>query len=128
TLAGGIDGSTVTVPAWQPNTTVLLVEDRVATGAAAFAVEREQMLAPAERRLFGKIAFDETMTSNPEVVDAQIADLVRTVLGRDVQSAGPEVAALAALWSEAYGIDPSPLTAWKAVLSALLRDPDFVLY
>jgi hypothetical protein len=68
------------------------------------------------------------MESDPAAVAAQTATLVRTVLGRDVATDGPEVTALTDLWSEVYTLDPSPLTAWKAVLTALLRDPDFVLY
>jgi hypothetical protein len=128
TLAGGIDGTTVTVPAYQPNTTVLLVQDRVATGAAAFAVGREKGEAPGDRRLFGKVRFDETPDSDPDAIRAQLQDLYLTVLGRDVETDGPEVTALMGLWTEVYALEPRPETAWKAVLSALLRDPDFVTY
>lgn len=128
TLAGGIDGTTVTVPAWEPNTTVLLVQDRVATGAAAYAVESELALSPSARKLFGSLTFTETMDSDSGAITAQLVALYRTVLGRSVAADGPEVTALAGLWSEVYALDPSPTTAWKAVLSALLRDPDFVMY
>jgi hypothetical protein len=128
TLGGGIDGTTVTVPASQPNTTVVLVEDRVATGAAAYAVGRERGQDPSERRLFGRITFEETLDSDPDAVKAQLVDLVREVLGREVTADGPEVAALTDLWGEVHGLDPRPETCWKAVLTALLRDPDFVTY
>ncbi|MEQ1570169.1 MAG: hypothetical protein ABMA64_31335 [Myxococcota bacterium] len=128
TLAGGIDGSTVTVPAHEPNSTMLLVQDQVATGAAAYAVSREKGLEPSERRLFRDIDFTEFPDTDPEAVTTQIVHLYVDVLGRSVAPDGPEVEALLALWTEVDAIDGRPETSWKAVLAALLRDPDFVTY
>lgn len=126
TLAGGIDGATVTTPAHQPNTTMLLVQDRLATGAAAFAVQRERRMEPEERRLFRKIYFEEE--PGDRIIRRQLAELYLLVLGREVEPKGPEVAALERLWEEVYALEPQPATAWKAVLAALLRDPEFILY
>ena len=41
---------------------------------------------------------------------------------------GEEVAANAALWKDLYAVEGDPVAAWTGVLSALMRDPEFVLY
>lgn len=123
TLAGGIDGLTVTSPATVPNTTVVLVQDQLATGAATVAVETERAQDPADRRLFRGVDF------RSQAGDAEaVAELVLAVTSRRVDPAGEEVRSLLDLWSEVHALDGRTTTAWAAVLTALLRDPEFVLY
>ncbi|MEZ4240373.1 MAG: hypothetical protein R3F59_30315 [Myxococcota bacterium] len=127
TLAGGIDGRTVTRPATQPNTTVALVQARLAAGAAAYAVAHEAGLPDRERRLFAGVALDDRQPGEPAVRDG-LAGLVLQVTSRPVAADDPEIDALLGLWDEVRGLDPDPAAAWSAALAALLRDPAFVLY
>lgn len=122
TLAGGVDGLTVTVPASAPNTTMLLVQSRLASGAADFAVAREAALPPEERRLLR----DADLAGRPD--GAAIASLLLEILTLRVEPTGPEVASLLALWDEVYALEPDPSVAWAAVVAAILRDPLFVTY
>lgn len=131
TLAGGIDGRTVTTPASEPNTTSTLVLDRIASGAARFAVDTDRAAAPRDRVLFGSaLTFDETPDhpADRDAMAAEMVDLYARVLSLPVAADGPEVEALLGLWSEVYAAEPDPSTAWAAVVSALLRDPSFALY
>lgn len=132
TLAGGIDGSTVTTPASAPNTTVALAQDRFATGAASEAIRREKELPEDQRKLLVGIDFTET----PETDRAEMAEvmvgLYAAILTKSVTAEDPAVQALLDLWSEVYmladGAESATETAWSATLTALLRDPDFVTY
>ncbi len=123
TLAGGADGRTVTRNAELPNATALLVQQRLAEAGASYAVATERPLAPEQRHLFTEIDFTET--SAPA---EQIQRLHLLVFGRRVAPDGEEVAANQALWEELYAIDGDPAAAWAGLLSALLRDPDFISY
>jgi hypothetical protein len=115
TLAGGIDGSTVTEPATAPNTTTALVQDRLALGAASFVVRQGGPLLEG---------IDLEQEPTPEA----IAGLYARTLTRKVSAEDPAVSALLGLWSEVYALEGEPKTAWMAVITALLRDPDFVTY
>jgi hypothetical protein len=115
TLAGGIDGSTVTEPATAPNTTTALVQDRLALGAASFAVQQGSPLLAG---------MDLSQAPEPEA----LAGLYATILTKDVSAGDPAVSALLELWSEVYALEGEPRPAWIAVLTVLLRDPDFVTY
>jgi len=128
TLAGGVDGATVTAVATQPNATVLLVQERLAEGAAAYAVSTEQAEDAADRKLFTEIDFTETPDTGNDAMVAQIQALQRRVLSREVDADGEEVAANLALWQQIYDATGSVTDAWTGLLSALLRDPDFLFY
>jgi hypothetical protein len=127
TLAGGADGLTVTATAREPNTTVLLVQERFAEAAADFVVEHD-LAEPSAARLFTAIDFTETPDTDRDAMVAQIRALHRRVLGRDVAADGPEVAANLELWGELYALDGDVPRAWTGLLTALLRDPDFLFY
>lgn len=128
TLAGGIDGATVTRPATSPSATTALVQDRLATGAAAFAVERERALPDSERRLLAGIDFSESLPADEDEIASVIAGLYASILTRSVSPADEPVLALLDLWSEVHTLDGKTESAWAAVITALLRDPDFVTY
>ena len=61
-------------------------------------------------------------------VVAQIQRLHAAVFGRDVAADGPEVEANLELMEALLAIDDSVPGAWAGLLTALLRDPDFLLY
>ncbi len=128
TLAGGIDGGSVTAFAGSPNATVILVQRRLAAAAASYAVETEQALDPGQRRLFTEIDFTETPDKGSDSIDAQIGALQLRVHGRRVASDAEEVAANRALWEELYSATGSVPQSWAGLLTALLADPDFLLY
>lgn len=128
TLAGGADGLTVTRNATEPNATVILVQERLAEAAASHVVAADQALAASDRRLFHLVDFTETHDSDPAVLTAQIQALHLRVFGKRVAPDGEEVAANLALWAELHAVSGEPGTAWAGLLSALLRDPDFLIY
>lgn len=125
TLAGGADGVFATENSTTPNATLLLVQERLAEAAADHVVKSDLALPAAERRLFGEVDFGETAG---EGLVAQIQALHLRLFARRVAPDGPEVEANLELWSELHAITNDPASAWSGLLSALLRDPDFLLY
>ncbi|MFT4976964.1 MAG: hypothetical protein ACI8S6_002869, partial [Myxococcota bacterium] len=128
TLAGGADGNTVTRNTTSPNTTIVLVHERLAEAAASHVVATDAAEAVSARRLFSEIDFTETPESGQDAMVAQIQHLHRRILGRSVGSDSEEVAANLELWSALYDIEGEPVAAWAGLTAALLRDPDFLLY
>ncbi|MDG1480560.1 MAG: DUF1549 domain-containing protein [Myxococcota bacterium] len=128
TLAGGADGVTVIQNTTSPNTTIILVNERLAEAAASHVVDADAARAAAERRLFTAVDFTETPDTGQDAVVEQIQHLQLRVFGRPVAVDSEEVDANLALWKELYAIEGSAPAAWSALLSALLRDPDFLLY
>jgi hypothetical protein len=127
TLAGGVDGVFSLQPAAEPTATVLLVQERLAQAAAAYAVAQER-LAPESADLFAEIDFGETPATDLAAMVGQVQRLHLRVLGRRVEADGEEVAANLALWEELYALDANAEHAWAGVLTVLLRDPDFIFY
>jgi hypothetical protein len=122
TLAGGADGYNVTATARTPNATLVLVQERLAEAAAAYAVHIEP------ERLFPAMDFSATPETDKAAVVAEIQYLHRRVLGHNVEADGAEVAAALDLWAGVYAVEGTSQGAWAGVLSALLRDPDFLYY
>jgi hypothetical protein len=111
TLAGGIDGFTGTRRARTANPTIVLVQERMAEAAAAYAVEN------------GSGVLDGmTLTAAPE--DDTIATLYVRVLGRHADAEERKTAS--ELWYSLY--DGDARAAWAGLLSALLRDPGLLYY
>lgn len=121
TLAGGADGYAVTATAISANATLLLVQERLAEAAASWVVENE----PA--RLF-TIDFTETPDTAREAMIAQIQALHLRLYAHRVSADGEEVAAALDLWEQLYAVERDPRQAWVGLLTALLRDPDFLYY
>jgi hypothetical protein len=122
TLDGGADGYDVTKASTSPNATLVLVQERLAEAAAWYTVENEP------ERLFPGLDFTETPDTDRDAMVAEIQALHLRLFGHHVAADGEEVAANLALWSDLYGVEHDPRAAWAGVLSALLRDPDFLLY
>ena len=80
------------------------------------------------RTLLSSISFSELPWTEPEPMVAQLQQLHWRLFGQRVEADGPEVTANLELWEELYELSYSPTTAWKGVLTVLLRDPNLLLY
>lgn len=116
-LAGGIDGFEKSRRVTSPNPTLVLVQERLAEGAGAWAVDHGAPLVEG-------IDLDRAPSTQPETLPR----LYWRVLGRRVAEDGEEAAALATLWEDLYALDGDPRAAWAGVVTALLREPGLVLY
>jgi hypothetical protein len=125
-LAGRADGHRMSKHNSSPNTTLLLVQERLAQAGATHLVAQELELAKKNRTLFTEV--DLTAPLQADTSAAQLQALHLKVLSRRVSVDGPEVEANLALWNELHAAEGSPSLAWTGVLTALLRDPDFILY
>ncbi len=126
-LAGGVDGLYVTAAAREPTATMALVVERLAQGAAFFVTEHDRT-HPDEARLFTEIGFTETPGSAREPMVRQLQALHLRLFGTRIDADGEEVAANLELWEALFQAQMDPAAAWAGVLSALLRDPDFLFY
>ena len=126
TLAGGADGSFVTKHARGPNVTLLLVQERLAEAASSHVVDQD--LLSDSPRLFDVLSPEVHVDDDPAGAAAQLQVLHRRIFGTTIAADGPEVEANLELWHDLYAIEADPVAAWTGVLTALLRDPDFLLY
>lgn len=127
TLAGGVDGQFVTSPARTPTATMLLVQQRLAEGAAHHVVAADRA-DPAQARLFTEVTFAETPDTDRDAMVAQLQALHLRLYGDHVRADGPEVEANLELWTDLYALDHDAVAAWSGVLAVLLRDPLFLTY
>jgi hypothetical protein len=127
-LAGRADGFRMSRHTSSPNTTLLLVQERLAQAGAVHAIQTEMAQAQKNRTLFTEADLSLPVDADHDAAVAQLQALHLRVLSRRVEADGPEVAANLALWEELYAADENPTLAWAGVLTALLRDPDFILY
>ena len=127
TLSGGADGYFVTKNARGPNATVLLVQERLAEAASAHVVAQD-VADPSAARLFVHVDFTETPDSGRDAMVEQLQFLHFRIFGNRVEADGQEVEANLELWADLYEVEEDTHMAWAGVLSALLRDPDFLTY
>lgn len=127
TLAGGVDGQFVTSPARVPTATLVLVQERLAEGAAHVVVQHDRAHRD-EARLLTRITFAETPSTDRDVMAAQLQDLHLRLFGEVIAADGQEVEANLELWSDLYALTHDPADAWAGVVAVLLRDPAFLLY
>jgi len=126
TLAGGIDGYGGSASAKGPNATILLVQERLAEAASVYVAEQDA--ASETPRLFTHVDFTETPDSGGDAMATQLVALHEVLFGTVVEPDGEEVTANLDLWTQLYEVERSTQAAWAGVLSALLRDPDLLLY
>lgn len=124
-LAGGIDSIQSVEAVHTPTPSKVLVMWRFASEAAGFVVERDFGKAPAERRLLTLV---EPTTTDEALIRTQLAELHGRILSELVE---PDSEVVDATWGlyqtglEHYGTTEG---AWEMVISALLQDPQMVLY
>jgi hypothetical protein len=125
-LAGGADGLIVTQPASDHATTALLVQERLAEAAADAAVGREAELPADQRTLFREVELDTA--PDDTALETQITALILRAHTRRAPAGDEDVSGLVSLWRDTYAAGGDTRAAWKLVLGAVLRHPDFVLY
>ncbi len=124
-IAGG--GRTSATTAISPSPTMLEVQERIAQGAATFVVSHD-VSDPTHARLLTHAALSGTAATELGMLREQARLLILRILGKSVVADGADAASVVELWSVVYAEDHDPKAAWAAVISALLRDPDFVVY
>ena len=83
---------------------------------------------PSQARLFTEIDFTEVPETGRDAMAAQLVKLHLRLFADPIALDGQEVEANLRLWSDLYAVNSDPLRSWAGVLSALLRDPDFLFY
>jgi hypothetical protein len=124
-MMGGIDSYTVLHPTHTPTPTKLLAIRKVAEEAAGFAVLADSNAAPGSRRLLTRV--DPRVDTDPVLIRGQLAELFTRILGEPVDPEDEDVTALLGLW-QAAAARAGAQEGWRVVLSALLQDPQMVLY
>ena len=74
------------------------------------------------------MVIEDTPASNPAAFEAQIRHLYAALTRHPLPEKAAEPAQLMALWQQVYSVEGSPVMAWTAVLSAVLRDPALLFY
>jgi hypothetical protein len=120
-LAGGADGRYVTTPASEANTTLLLVQSRLAALAAGYAVEHDATRADP---LFDLV--DPATEPTGDAVAEQVRSLSRRIL--TTEPGDDDVDDAVALWNLVHDETGSPRQAWAVTLTLLLRDPALLVY
>ena len=115
TLAGGVNGISVTVPARTPNVTTALAQERIAEAAAWTVVGAG-----------GGDLIATVIATDAETVAAQIEVLHRRILSQPAGS--DDAAATVALFGAILSSTGDAEAAWAGVISALLRDPEFLFF
>jgi hypothetical protein len=118
-LAGGVDGDNVTRPQQDPGLTWALVVERAAQGAAWYAVQQE-LVEGQDGPLFRTVTLEDTPGN--DAWETELTDLHQRLFARVIQD---RLASDRDLWTtveQSYG----PATAWIALVTSLLRDPEFV--
>lgn len=127
-VAGGVDGLTQTAAPSDPAVGLVLVQEKLAELAAAYAVSIEPGQAAADRRLFTEIDFTETADAAPHTIRAQLVLLHLRLYGARVEQDSEAVNAGLELWEALYASEGDVSEAWRGVLQAMLRDPDMIIY
>ncbi len=121
TLAGGADGYSVSERADRPTPTVLLVHERLAEAAASHTVRT--FAEGGGVRWMDRLDLDWRPETDRSAMEEALTTAQRRALGH-AESTGE----LLALWETLHALDNDPELAWIGVLSAILRDPDALLY
>jgi hypothetical protein len=79
-------------------------------------------------RLFDEIDFTETPEDGEAVMIRQVQSLFWRLYGDRIAADGEEAAAVLELWRDLYRAEGDIASTWAAVLSALLRDPEMLVY
>lgn len=120
TLAGGSDRGDAT----SVSTGAVLVQRRLAEAGAEHAVGVVAEGRDGAGALQGLLAgVDLDQPPDPD----DLVDLVRLVRSRTLAADDPELAALAGVWDDVSTIS-GPRQAWVALITAVLADPDHLLY
>lgn len=123
-LAGGVDGSAVTVPDERPSVSRALVLQRLAQAASQYAAESELGIPVEQRNLF--VYVDESDAPGSDGWLRQLDYLHRRAWGTAGTDA--DIAEEQALAEAVVPLAENPSQVWATVLEAILRDPRFWTY
>lgn len=133
-LAGGADGDILKSAVSDPTVTMHLVQQRLAEGAADYAVDSD-LADLGSATLLTAIDGTETAVTGLDRIAAQIALLRRRALSHNTAATDDiDTTELVTLWQAVYDSDVTltheerGMVAWKAVITAILRDPDMLIY
>lgn len=112
----------------EPSATYLLSIARLVEQAAVYVVTQESELDIAQRKFFVEMDWDRALHEDQEASIAMIQRWHLLLFGRSIQPDGPEMQANLELWEGLYQIHNEAPEAWVGLLTALLRDPDFIIY
>lgn len=130
-LAGGIDGRSAGQEARVPNATMILIQGLLAEQAAGYRIQQELEQELSVRSFFTYVDLFQDIDADDASLAAastQVQHLYRVVLTQEVDGDGVEVASVLNLWREIYGLTGDSVEAWTVVTTALLRDPNYLLY
>jgi len=126
-LLGGVSVGNATDAATVATPALVLYQERLAQAAGAW-VAGADAADPAGARLLRGVDFEATPTTHPDQMAEVMQGLLLAVLSKRVPADDPEVTALLALWSEVHALEGDPVSAWAAVITVLLRRPEFLVY
>lgn len=122
-MAGGVNGYHVTRPQSVSSVTQALVVQRLFEAGASTVVSHDLVDEAEVPHMLAGVTLDDR--PGDEAFDEQVSQLHWWLMAREITD--EELAALSELWWAAEALSDAP-TAWVAVLSAMLRDPEFVSY
>lgn len=102
--------------------------DDAATQVCARLVAAEPGRAAWERTLLVDVTLDDTPTSNPAAIEANLRQALLRFHGRSVPAGDPSLAPWTALLEAVYSNHHDMAPAWQAVCTALIVHPDFYRY
>lgn len=112
----------------EPSATYLLVIARLVEQAAIYVITQEEELEPSQRTFFVEMDWETARTEDQAASIAMIMRWHLLLFGQSIEPDGPQIQANIGLWDGLYQIHQEPRDAWVGLLTALLRDPDFILY
>ena len=121
-LLGGVDGEAITSPQREPGLTWALATARAAEGAADYAV-RIELVEEGPRTLFRDVTLDDR--PGEALFIAELNHLHERLLSTPATDEWRTD--VSALWT-AVEAETDTATAWKALVTVLLRDPAFLSY
>lgn len=117
TLAGGSDRGDAT----DVSTGAVLVQRRLAEAGATWLVDNQGSSGGRLDEVLAGVDLEAAPS------DATLVALVQGARAKTLDTDDPELVALAQLWTDAAAIDDAR-GAWIALLTAILADPDHLLY
>lgn len=112
----------------EPSATYILSISRLVEQAAIYVSARESEMEFSERTFFVEVDFLHGLDDDREASIAMIQRWHLLLFGQRIQLDGPQIEANVELWESLYQIHSDPVEAWVGLLTALLRDPDFIVY
>ena len=112
----------------EPSATYILSISRLVEQAAVYVFMQESQMEATQRTFFVEMDAERIFGDDRSAAVAMIQRWHLLLFGRTIQEDGPEIQANIELWEGLYQIHNEAPEAWVGLLTALLRDPDFIVY